>query len=181
MTTELAFARDWTREARFTVWPMGVYSIWVSPVLIGTHDDFAGIHPRSDLESAVALATQAVAVAPNLILETERRIEGALRMILVRDRRAKEREDAVPRRLHDMAVIAAYGVDHELQGRIDDGAGFLRVEILLEPSGVDDVDEKRCDELPFAHRHEICFDRLAEGDTVAALSAPHLGRQRIPH
>ena len=66
-----------------------------------------------------------------LLLHPQRRIERALRMILVRDRRAEQREDAVAGRLHDVTVVAMHGVDHQLERRIDDRARLFRVEVLL--------------------------------------------------
>jgi hypothetical protein len=53
-------------------------------------------------------------------------------MVLVGERSAEHREDAVAGRLHDVAVVALDRSDHQLEGGIDDGASFLRVEVLLQ-------------------------------------------------
>jgi hypothetical protein len=84
-----------------------------------------------------------------------------------RDRRAKQREDTVAGRLHDVAIIAAYGVDHKLQRRINDGACLLRIEVLFKSRRVDDVDKQRCDQLSLPHGHEVRGNGLAEGDAGA--------------
>jgi hypothetical protein len=44
------------------------------------------------------------------------------------DRSPEQREDAVPARLRDIALVAVHGVHHELEGRIDDGARLLGIE-----------------------------------------------------
>ena len=46
-------------------------------------------------------------------------------MVLVGERSAEHREDAVAGRLHDVAVVAMDRSDHQLEGGIDDGASFL--------------------------------------------------------
>ena len=53
-------------------------------------------------------------------------------MVLVSGRRAEQREDAVAGRLHDVAVVAMHRSDHQVERGIDDGASFLRVEVLLQ-------------------------------------------------
>ncbi|MGB6552883.1 MAG: hypothetical protein WBE78_05280 [Candidatus Binataceae bacterium] len=71
-------------------------------------------------------------------------------MILVRDGRAEQREDAVASALHDVAFISPYRVDHQLQSRIDDRARLFRVEILLQLRRTLDVGEQRRDGLALA-------------------------------
>src|SRR5580704_10467054 len=53
-------------------------------------------------------------------------------MILVRDRRAEDREDAVAGALHYVAVVAADRVDHQAKCRIDNRARFFGIEVLLQ-------------------------------------------------
>ena len=64
-------------------------------------------------------------------------------MVFARDRRAKQGEDSVPCRLHDIAFVAADRLDHEIEGRVDDRAGFFGVEILGKSCRADDVNEER--------------------------------------
>ncbi len=71
-------------------------------------------------------------------------------MVLVRDRRAEQREDAVAGGLHDVAVVAMDRVDHQLQRRIDDRARRLRVEVLHQFRRALDVGEQRGDRLALA-------------------------------
>jgi hypothetical protein len=51
-------------------------------------------------------------------------------MILMSERRAEEREDAIPGRLRHIALVAMHRVHHQLERGIDQAARFLRVEIL---------------------------------------------------
>ncbi len=132
--------------------------------LDGAHHDLAGIGAGPDLDRRAALGPQAIAVAPDLLVHAHGGIERALRVVLVRHRRAEQREDAVAGRLHDIAVIAARGVDHQRQSRIDDRAGFLRIEVPSELGRSHDVDEQSRDQLPLAVRHALRLHGRADGD-----------------
>jgi hypothetical protein len=57
---------------------------------------------------------------------------------------AEQREDAVARRLHDVAVVATHRLDHQLQRRVDNRARFLGVEFLHQFGRALDVGEQRC-------------------------------------
>ncbi len=128
------------------------------------HHDLAGVHAGPDLDWSAPLDTLAVGEAANFLLQPQRRIERALGVIFVRHRRAEQCKDAVAGRLYDVAVITAHGVDHHGEHRVDQGAGLFRIEVLLEPGRVDDVDEEGRDELAFAFRHEALLDRGADRD-----------------
>ena len=71
-------------------------------------------------------------------------------MILVRDRCAKQREDTVASRLHDVAVVAADSVDHQLECGIDNCARLFGIEVLLQLGRSFDIREQRRDRLAFA-------------------------------
>jgi hypothetical protein len=77
-------------------------------------------------------------------------VQRPLRMILMGDRRAKQRENPVARRLHHVTVEAMGCVDRQLERRIDDGACFLRVEVLHQFGRAFDVGEQRGDRLALA-------------------------------
>ena len=53
-------------------------------------------------------------------------------MIFVGNRGAKQREDAIAQGLGHVALVAMHGLHHELQGRIDDAAGLLGVEVFQQ-------------------------------------------------
>ena len=80
-------------------------------------------------------------------------------MVFVRDGRSEDREDAVAGALHDVAVVAADRVDHQLQCGIDDRARFFGVEVLLQLRRTLDVGEQRRDHLALAFERG-CVDLL---------------------
>jgi len=53
-------------------------------------------------------------------------------------------------RLGDVAAVAPRRVHHQLECRIDDGAGFLGIEVLDQVHGAFDVGEQRGDDLALA-------------------------------
>src|SRR5579862_651302 len=71
-------------------------------------------------------------------------------MVLMRDWSAEQREDAIACGLHDVAVVAAHRVDHQLECWIDDRARFFRIEILLQLGRSLDVGEQRRHRLALA-------------------------------
>jgi hypothetical protein len=75
-------------------------------------------------------------------LQAERGVERALRMILVSDWRAEQREDAVAGRLHDIAVVAMDCVDHQPQSGVDNCAGLLGIEVRHQFGRALDVGEQ---------------------------------------
>ena len=100
------------------------------------HHGFAGVDTDTRLDWRIPRLRHFRRVAAHLLLHAKCRIERALRMILMRDRRAEQREDAITSGLHDVAVVAMGRIDHQLEGRIDDGARLLGIEssiISIEP------------------------------------------------
>ncbi len=65
----------------------------------------------------------------------------------MRNWRAEQCEDAVAGALHDVAVVAPHRIDHQLEGRIDDRARLLRIEILPQLGRTLDVGEERSNHL----------------------------------
>jgi hypothetical protein len=68
-------------------------------------------------------------VLANEILHAQRRIAGADRMILVRQRRSEERHDAVAHYLVDRAFVAMHRVHHVREHRVDDDFRLFRVAL----------------------------------------------------
>ena len=120
------------------------------------HHDFAGVHAHAALQRIAAIGDELRRVATQLFLHPQRRVQRALRMILVRDGRAEQCEDAVAGALHDVAVVAADRVDHQAQRRIDDRARFFGVEILLEFGRTLDIGKQRRDRLALAFEVFSC-------------------------
>ncbi len=114
------------------------------------HHGLAGVGPDADLQRRLALASQLLGVAADIFLHPQRRIERALGMILMRNRRAEQSKDPIAGGLHDVPVVAMHRVDHELQRRVDNGARLLRVEVLHQLHRALDVGEQRRDGLALA-------------------------------
>src|SRR5262245_45107703 len=125
------------------------------------NNDFASISSSSDLARSSSLAAQAIAQAPDFSLKPQGGVERALRMVLMGHRRPKKGKDTVAGRLNDVTIIATHRIDHQLENRVDDGARFLGIQILLKACGVYDVDEERRDEFALALGHEIQLSRIA--------------------
>ena len=67
--------------------------------------------------------------------------------------------------LHDVAVKAACGVDHQPKCRVDDRTRLFGIEILPELGRIHDVDEQRRNHFAFALWNGLSFDGSAEGET----------------
>src|SRR6266851_8950388 len=94
----------------------------MSANLYRAHDHLARVHSDPRLDGNPALGTQTVGIATQLLLHRQRGMKGTLRMVLVRDGRAEQSEDAVARRLRDVAAVAMHRRHHKLQHRVDDRA-----------------------------------------------------------
>src|SRR5207247_578231 len=55
--------------------------------------------------------------------------------------------DAIAEGLGDIALVAMHRVHHQLESRVDNAAGFLRIEVFDEGSRVFDVSEESSDGL----------------------------------
>ena len=130
------------------------------------HNDFAGIDANANFDWRATLGAQPRPVIAQLILHAQSRVERPLRMVLVGDRRAEQREDAVAGRLHDVAVEVLHRLDHQAQRGIDERLRFFRVDVLHQLGRTLDIGEERGDRLAFA------------GDDVHAWMAPSGSSER---
>ena len=71
-------------------------------------------------------------------------------MVLVRNRRAEQCEDAVAGGLHDVSAITMDRVDHQLKRWIDDLPRLFRVEVLHQFHRTLDISEQRGHRLALA-------------------------------
>jgi hypothetical protein len=92
-------------------------------------DHVAGVetHPNREVESA---PPQLIGVAPQRIAQVQRRVARPLRVVLVRDRRAEERHDAVARVLVDRPLEAVHAVGQDLEKAIEDRVPLLGIDLL---------------------------------------------------
>jgi len=87
-------------------------------------NDLTRVHTDAALQRVTARRRPAASSMRATGPASEGGVERALRMILVGDGRAEQREDTIASRLHDVAVVSMNGVDHQLERRIDDRARF---------------------------------------------------------
>ena len=115
-----------------------------------SNDHLARVHADACFERQVSSLAQSRRVAFQFFLHTERCVQRSLRMVLVRDRRAEQCEDAIAGALHDVAVIAPHRVDHQLERRIDNRARLFGIEVLLQLGRSLDIRKQRRDRLALA-------------------------------
>jgi hypothetical protein len=96
---------------------------------------FAGVDADARFKHRVSRGRPTFTVLAQLPLHLERRIQAALRMVLVCRRCSEQCEDPVAGRLHDVAIVTVDGIHHQFKSRVDDAAGFFRVEILHQFHG----------------------------------------------
>ena len=77
---------------------------------------------------------------------------------------AEQREDAIARRLHDVAVIATCGVDHQAECRVNDRARFFGIEVLPELGRIHDVDKQGRNHFAFALWNRLRSDGRPESE-----------------
>ncbi len=117
----------------------------------GAHDHLAGVqadaHSRLDAE----VPARILGVAAHRRLQIERGVARAHGVILVGERRAEQRHDAVAHDLVHRALVAVYGVHHPLEHRIEKRAGLLRIAIGQQLHRALEVGEQ--------HRHLLALAR----------------------
>jgi hypothetical protein len=96
----------------------------------------------------------------------------ALRVVLVRNRRAEQGKNAVARRLRDIAIVAMHRRHHQTQNRVNDRASVLGIEIAQQFGRALDIREQRRDGLAFAVQTLRCLRLNSDFD---AWSFPGLG------
>jgi hypothetical protein len=94
---------------------------------------------------------------------------GALRMVLMRDRRAEQSEDAVAGGLHHITVVAMRRLDHQSQRRIDDRARLFGIEVFHQFGRTLDVREQRRHRLAFTLDYLRIRRGLADSDRRTGL------------
>ena len=99
-------------------------------------------------------------------------------MILVRDRRTEQGEDSVAGGLHDVAVVMVHRVDHQVQGRIYQGARRFGIEFLHQIHRTLDIFEQCSNGLPlFVAR--IGYGSLGRYTNCALRRCVTPGRKRL--
>jgi hypothetical protein len=103
-------------------------------------------HARREADAVLALHLGRV--AGDLVTQRERRVAGALGVVLVRDRRPEQRHDAVARVLVDRALEAVHALAQDLEEAVEDAVPLLGVELLGQLYRALHVGEQDGDLLP---------------------------------
>jgi hypothetical protein len=106
------------------------------------HHHIADVGADAGLEIYPFFCAQSLCEAVHLLLHSQSRVEGALWMVFVSNRRTEQCEDAIPGRLHDEAAVAVYSLHHQLERGIDNGTRLFRVEVLHQLHRTLDVGEQ---------------------------------------
>jgi hypothetical protein len=114
------------------------------------HDHGPGVQTDAHLQSEATLLLQLARQLRDGILDAESGVHGALGAILVRDRRAEQRHDAVAAVLVDGALEAMHLGRDGLKAAIDDPVHFFGIHPLRERGEAGDVGEQDGDLPPLA-------------------------------
>src|SRR5207253_3759463 len=107
-----------------------------------------------------ALGPQRRPVVGDGALDAERRVDGAARAVLVRDRRAEERHDAVTRVLVDRALEAMYLGRDPLEAAVDDPVHLFGVELLGQARESRQISEEHRDLAALALQRRARLENL---------------------
>jgi hypothetical protein len=144
----------------------------------GRKDDRAGVdgHARAQLESVGGRDLRGI-VAERFV-NRERGANGALGVVLVRDRSAKERQDAIPGELRERAAEALDLLAHQAHDVVEQELRPLGAELLGDGRRAGDVGHEHRDHPPLSgvRRHAQSY---TPGDAGAAVMASSMRRRHV--
>ena len=134
--------------------------------------DFARMQadPGADLDAAGAAQLGRLDV--HGALDRQRRKAGAHGVVLMRDRRAEQRHDAVAKDPVDGTLVTVDAVHHHAERRIQNAPGVLRVGVLDQRERALDVGEQHGDLLALA------LERCARAQDTLGQVPRHAGFER---
>jgi len=114
------------------------------------HHDLARVEPDANLHLDALRPSQAGRVLPDGVLHAQGGIACAHGVILVGQRRAEQRHDAVAHDLVHRALVAVDGLHHVLEDRIENLARLLRIAVGEQLHRALEVGEQHGHLLPLA-------------------------------
>jgi hypothetical protein len=96
------------------------------------HHDCAGVETDAHLHGDAMGAARFVGIGPDRGLHGEGRIAGPEGMVLMRNRGAEQRHNAIPHDLVDRPLVAVHGRHHAFQDGIEELPGLLRITVSQE-------------------------------------------------
>ncbi len=115
----------------------------------------ARVQTHSRREAHTVLALHVGGVARDLLAQLKRRVAGALGVVLVRDRCAEERHDAVAEVLVDGALEAVHAVTQDLEEALEQAVPLLGIELIRQLHRSLHVGEQDCDLLALAFERAL--------------------------
>ena len=116
----------------------------------GADHHLARVEPDTNLDEDAVRAEDPVGVPLDRLLHPERRVAGPHRVILVRERRAEQRHDAVAHHLVDGALVAMDGLHHPFEHRVEELARLLGIAVGEQLHRALEVGEEHRDLLALA-------------------------------
>ena len=116
----------------------------------GPHDDLPRVEPDANLRPDPEGPPNLFGIASDRPLHVEGRVARPHRVVLVGERRAEERHDAVAHHLVDRALVAVDGLYHALEDGVEELPGLLGVPVGQQLHGPLEVSEKYRDLLALA-------------------------------
>jgi hypothetical protein len=147
-------------------------------------DDLSGVDPHPHREAEPPLPLQLLRVPTELPAHVERCKAGALRVILVRDRRTEERHDSVARVLVDRPLVAVHAGRQDLKEAVQDPVPLLGIDLLGQIHRPLHVGEQNRDLLPLALESALRPEDLVRevlGCVGAGVGLPREGPRRRPY
>jgi hypothetical protein len=121
-------------------------------------DDDSGVQPRPQAEVDTVRAFHVGLQRLKTVADRKRRRERAVGVVLVRDRGAEERHDAVAEELVDRALVTVDRLEHDLERPVDDRVDVFGIEPLGHRREAGDVGEHD------RHLLALAFDGAARGE-----------------
>ena len=130
--------------------------VHVQVAVDGAHDHLARVEADADLHVDALAPAQFLGVPAHRLLHADGGAAGAHRVILVGDRRAEERHDAVAHHLVHRALVAVDGLHHPLEDGVEELARLLGVAVGEQLHGALEVGEEDGDLLALALERRPC-------------------------
>ena len=144
-------------------------------------DDLPRVEADPDLDGHAVRALDRVAVLPDGLLHPQRRVTRPHRVILVRERRAEERHDAVAHHLVHRALVAVHRFHHVLEHGVEERARLLGVAVGEQLHRALEVGEEHRDLLALALHGDLGGeDLLGEVPGRVGLRRRGLARRHCP-
>ncbi|MNS96873.1 hypothetical protein D3C72_1311910 [compost metagenome] len=135
-----------------------------------TDHHFPGMDTYPDLQGDALLQTDPVTMAAHGLLHAKCRKQRPQSMVFVGDRRAEKGQDAIAEGFGHIPLIVMHSFHHQRHNRVDQAAGFFRVQVLDQRRRAGHVSKQRRNRLALAgcvcslrlHGLPLCADPFGQ-------------------